>query len=65
MHKREKIVCGCGGRLSRPLPKVCPHCGAKIVGVRRRIWPLVWPAAVIVLLFAALAALLWWVGGAL
>ena len=60
MPKREKITCQCGGSLTRPLPEKCPHCGARIVGVRRSIWPLVWPVLVIILMFAALAGLLWW-----
>ena len=64
MPKREKIICSCGGRLSRPLPDKCPHCGARIIGARQNIWPLVWPVLVIILMFAALVGILWWVAGA-
>ncbi len=60
MPRKERIVCACGGELSRPIPKCCPHCGADIVAVRRRWWPLVLPAVLVVLMFAALAVYLWW-----
>jgi hypothetical protein len=60
MAARERIVCDCGGELSHPLPRICPHCGGQIVGVRRRWWTIAVPALLIAAMFAALAALVWW-----
>ena len=60
MAPREKIVCDCGGELSRPLPKICPHCGDEIVAVRRRLWPVVLPVFIVGAMFASLAAFVWW-----
>jgi hypothetical protein len=54
----RRLTCSCGGEVSRPLPRHCPHCGKRITRVRRRIdWlgPLI-----VVLLFAAIVALLVW-----
>jgi hypothetical protein len=63
MSKRAKLVCACGGEVPRPLPPSCPHCGKPISGVRRPVWSLVWPLAVIILLFAVLVGYLWWLLG--
>ncbi|MCA9267993.1 MAG: hypothetical protein KDA41_05955 [Planctomycetales bacterium] len=64
MRKTERIVCACGGELRRPVPSHCPHCGARIAAVRRRMWPLVWPLLLIAGMFAALLAYLAWQAGA-
>ena len=31
-----RVTCQCGGTLRRPIPPTCPHCGALLVGARRR-----------------------------
>lgn len=51
MSKSERIVCQCGGELQRPIPPSCPHCGHRIVEVRRRILPTLIPVLTIALLF--------------
>jgi hypothetical protein len=61
MRSPKQFRCECGGVVRPPLPTHCPHCGCKIVGVRRRAnW--VGPLCV-GLLFAALAVLLFWLAG--
>jgi hypothetical protein len=57
---RERIFCDCGGELSHPVPPVCPHCGGRIVRVRRRWWTIVAPLILILALLAALCAFVWW-----
>ncbi|MEQ8791616.1 MAG: hypothetical protein RIC55_35465 [Pirellulaceae bacterium] len=64
MATRERIVCDCGGELRRPLPRNCPHCGGRIVAVRRRWWTWAAPALVAVMIFAALASFVWWAAAA-
>jgi hypothetical protein len=54
----RRLTCACGGSISEPVPSHCPHCGKRIAGVRRRLnW--LGPLAV-VLLFAAVVALFFW-----
>ncbi len=54
----RRLVCQCGGVIKGLVPTHCPHCGAKIVTVRRKVnW--LGPLAV-VLLFAAVMALMIW-----
>lgn len=57
---RERIVCACGGQLSRPLPPVCPHCGAVITGVRRRAVPAVAGLLLVLAMFGLLLLFAWW-----
>ncbi|MEO2021989.1 MAG: hypothetical protein ABGX05_09175 [Pirellulaceae bacterium] len=58
MAPRQRVRCACGGDLSRPLPRKCPHCGASITGVRVSKWPLIMPVLVI---GGCFATLLWYV----
>lgn len=51
------LRCPCGGEIREPLPPNCPHCGAKIRGVRRKANWL--GPAIILLLFAGLCAALY------
>ena len=60
MGRSEKIVCQCGGRLERPIPKKCPHCGKKILGVRTSLWHSIYPVLAIVAMFAVVAGFLWY-----
>jgi hypothetical protein len=60
MPGKEKLMCECGGLLSRPLPDNCPHCGARIVGVRRRLWTMVLPLVVVVAMFSGLIWFFFW-----
>jgi len=60
MNRHERLVCQCGGKITRPLPKRCPHCGAEITGVKRCLWPTIYPLLAIALMFGALVAFLWW-----
>ena len=55
----ERISCGCGGELSRPIPAKCPHCGAQITRVRRSFAPQVLGILVIVTLFVVLIGVLY------
>ena len=57
---KERITCECGGVLTRPIPETCPHCGARIVAVKRRLWPRILPLAIVALMFAALIAFVCW-----
>lgn len=57
---REKIVCECGGELTRPIPHKCPHCGAIVAAVRQRLWPRVFPVLLVGSLFTAMIVYLWW-----
>jgi hypothetical protein len=59
MSRKERIECDCGGELSRPVPTRCPHCGARIVAIRRRR-PLLVAFLIIGSIFAALVAFLHW-----
>ncbi len=61
MSRGERIACDCGGELTRPLPSICPHCGARIVAIRRRAWPLLVAILIIGSFFAALVAYLHWI----
>jgi hypothetical protein len=54
----RRFHCTCGGVISGPLPRRCPHCGARITGVRRKIDWL--GPAIVVLLFAAVVLLAFW-----
>jgi len=54
MKQREILICECGGRVMRPIPERCPHCGQRILSVRRRIWPKLLAAAVVAALFGLL-----------
>ena len=58
---RQRIHCGCGASLTRPLPSKCPECGALITAIRHRRWP----QMVSLLLFAAMLAGLMWCAWAL
>lgn len=60
MARRQQIVCDCGGRLNRPIPPKCPHCGATIGAIRQNYWPLAVAALVIGSLFAVLVGFVWW-----
>lgn len=51
------LRCTCGGDVHRPIPHRCPHCGARIRGVRRR---LPWGLLLVPLMFAALLAFVYW-----
>jgi hypothetical protein len=54
------LRCACGGVVERPIPVRCPHCGARIQGVRKRV-----PLALLLipLMFAALMAFAYlWLG---
>jgi hypothetical protein len=57
---KERITCECGGVLTRPIPETCPHCGARIVAVKRRMWPRILPLVMVALMFAALIAFVCW-----
>lgn len=54
----RRFNCACGGEIREPLPRHCPHCGARITGVRRNIDWL--GPAIVVLLFAAVVLLAFW-----
>ena len=56
MAAREKIVCDCGGEITRPIPSNCPHCGAQIVGTRKSVWSWLQPVLIVGALFVALIA---------
>ena len=58
MARRQRIRCGCGGELRRPVPRKCPHCGAAITGIRVSKWQMILPVLVI---SGCFAALLWYV----
>jgi hypothetical protein len=60
MARRDRLVCECGGEIGRPLPLHCPHCGARLVGVRRRWSSILVPILAIGGMFAALVAFVWW-----
>ncbi len=60
MARKEKIVCQCGGELRRPIPKKCPHCGAQITAIKRRGLPSFLPVVIVILMFAAMLAYLYW-----
>ena len=59
MSARERIVCQCGGELTRPLPAYCPHCRAPITRVKRNRWPRFAAWLLVLAIFAALAAAVW------
>lgn len=61
MARHESIRCDCGGRLSRPIPPVCPHCGRTIAQVRHRSGPRIFHLLLILGMFGVLVAFLaWW-----
>ena len=47
-----RLQCPCGGVIQPPVPERCPHCGARIGGVRRSALVAWWPVAVVLGLFA-------------
>ena len=55
----NRIVCECGGELSRPLPARCPHCQAPITRVRRTVGPQIAASLLVLAIFAVLAAAVW------
>ena len=57
MSRREKLICDCGGQITRPIPARCPHCGAVFTGVRRALAP----AILSILLIAAMFDVLVWI----
>ena len=57
---RRRVICECGGSLSDPVPRQCPHCGATILSVRQRGWPRIWSFLIVVAMFAVLAAFVYW-----
>ncbi len=54
MARQSRLVCECGGEISRPIPPNCPHCGRIIASVRRPAIAWLWPLIAIGLLFALL-----------
>ncbi|MEO8496910.1 MAG: hypothetical protein ABI614_17705 [Planctomycetota bacterium] len=60
MSRAPRIICDCGGELPRPIPHVCPHCGAVISSVRHSIAPMVLQVIIAVATFAALIGFLVW-----
>jgi hypothetical protein len=63
MSPKEVLRCSCGGRIERPLPSHCPHCGRQIVGVRRIPLSGLFPLLIVGAMFAALVAFVaWWAG---
>lgn len=56
----RRLVCQCGGRIVGPVPSHCPHCGARIAGVRRRL-DLAGPLVVAAMFLALVAFLVWFV----
>ena len=60
MSRVPRIFCECGGELPRPMPHVCPHCGAVISSVRRRVGPLIVQLIIVITTFAVLIAFLAW-----
>jgi len=55
---RERMTCECGGQIDRPIPSHCPHCGARIVGVRRTWLSLLLPPLIVVDMFASVVLML-------
>lgn len=60
MAQRLRIVCQCGGQLPRPVPRVCPHCGAAITTLRSSSWPWVWQVLSVAAVFGLLVGFLCW-----
>jgi hypothetical protein len=60
MSQREQLICECGGKLQRPIPKSCPHCGAILKGVKVRLWPILLGFFAIFAMFATLIAFTIW-----
>ncbi|MFO0896020.1 MAG: hypothetical protein U0836_01210 [Pirellulales bacterium] len=61
MKTNEILRCSCGGRVERPVPPKCPHCGRQIVGVRASRLSWFHPVLIVDALFAALVGFLaWW-----
>lgn len=60
MGRRQRIVCSCGGELTRPLPAKCPHCGAVLTGLQRRLAPALSAVCWVAGMFALLVAFLCW-----
>ncbi|MFT5525135.1 MAG: hypothetical protein ACI9HK_003101 [Pirellulaceae bacterium] len=60
MSQREQLVCECGGKLERPIPKACPHCGAVLTGVKIRLWPTILGFLVVFAMFVTLIAFAIW-----
>ncbi|MGE0608711.1 MAG: hypothetical protein AB7O62_16575 [Pirellulales bacterium] len=57
LRSGETLTCDCGGRIPRPLPAKCPHCGRRIAGVYGA--PAWLAFAIVPLLFAVLIAFAW------
>lgn len=51
------LRCACGGAIERPIPLRCPHCGARIRGVRKRL-PL--GLLLVPLMFVVLIVFVYW-----
>jgi hypothetical protein len=62
MARTHQIVCQCGGEIDRPIPSHCPHCGAKIVGIRQSILGSLLPFLAVGLIFALLVGVLIYLG---
>jgi hypothetical protein len=60
MVRRRQLIYKCGGALPFPPPGKCPHCDAKVVGIRPHAWPR--PTAILAApgMFIALALYLFW-----
>lgn len=61
MKANEVLRCSCGGRVEKPIPLSCPHCGRQIAGVRASRLNWLRPVLIVGALFAALVGFLaWW-----
>ena len=57
----RRLRCPCGGEIGDPPPSHCPHCGARIRGVRQRTnW---FGPVLVVLLLLGLVAVLFYLAG--
>ena len=54
--RSTRLVCQCGGEISRPIPPKCPHCGKIIASIRRPAAAWLWPILVIGGFFGLLLA---------
>ncbi|MEX0820086.1 MAG: hypothetical protein WD070_10860 [Pirellulaceae bacterium] len=60
MRRVSRIVCECGGELPRPMPHVCPYCGAVISSVRRSRAPMIVQTLIALATFAVLLGFVVW-----
>ena len=60
MSRQERIACQCGGTLTRPIPKKCPHCGKDIVALRQKSVPQIASLILVTLMFFALVLYVVW-----